>query len=106
MAMYPHVTYVRVKDKKSGHEWTTSKTWAKSNAAAVDVIDKPAVNASGDPLPPKEKRQTARAAAAPAKKAAPRKRAAKKTSARKRAASTNTTTTGGASASKPEEGSK
>lgn len=47
--------FVRVKDKKSGHEFTVAEVRLadKRFADAVEVLDKPAVNASGKPLPAK-----------------------------------------------------
>jgi len=103
MAKYPQITYVRVKDRKNGNEFTTSQSWAEANKDAAEVIDKPAVNGSGDPLPAKPKLRPR----PPAKKATAKKAAAKRTTKKataKEAASNNPN--GGVSASNPEEGSK
>lgn len=72
--------FVRVKDKTTGHEYSVRRPDPKR----VDVLDKPAVDRNGKPLPAKPK--TTVAAVASAKK--------------------KTTPNGGEPAETPEEGSK
>lgn len=59
--------FVRVKDKTSGHEFTVDEVRLEDKrfAEAHEVLDKPAVNRYGAPLPAKPNvRVTARAKAA------------------------------------------
>lgn len=44
-------TYVRVKDKSTGHHLTVLEQEAEVNADAYQVLKQPAVNENGDPLP-------------------------------------------------------
>lgn len=44
--------YVRVKDKSTGHVYTVLAREAETGPDAYEVLDAPAVNANGDPLPP------------------------------------------------------
>ena len=44
------VSFVRVKDKEAGHEFTVADF---AVPVGCDVIDKPAVDQNGDPLPAK-----------------------------------------------------
>lgn len=54
---------VRVKQKKTGHEFTRTVEWAKRYSDGYDVLDKPAVAADGERLPAKTKTTVAQAAA-------------------------------------------
>lgn len=44
---------VRVKQTETGHELSVDSEWAERFAEGYDVLDKPAVSSTGDPLPPK-----------------------------------------------------
>lgn len=126
MAKYPQQAYVRVKDDK-GNEFTTSPAFAKS--ADLDVIDKPAVDKCGNPLPDKPKRNPERLPdpeaetgpqgepepdpegnpdqePEPEPAAEPLRDKAKRNPEKLPAPTAAVKTNGGASASKPEEGSK
>lgn len=47
---------VRVKQKETGHELTVDAEWAEQFSEGYEVLaDKEAVDAAGDPLPPKYK---------------------------------------------------
>jgi hypothetical protein len=48
--MLPKPVFVRVKNKTSKHEYTIAE---HSVTDAVELLDKPAVDAVGQPLPPK-----------------------------------------------------
>ena len=54
--------YVRIKDERSKHEFTVTAAYA--DAVKAKVLDKPAVDASGNPLPPTYHRTIEEAAAA------------------------------------------
>lgn len=44
--------FVRVRDKTTGHQYTTTAVRAAQNPN-LQVVDRPATNVSGHPLPPK-----------------------------------------------------
>lgn len=47
------IEFVRVKDKDTGHEFSVVKSAYDADPAPYEVIDKPAVECDGTPLPPK-----------------------------------------------------
>jgi hypothetical protein len=53
---------VRVKDKKTGHEFSWPADLVEG-VEGVEVIDKPAVDANGEPIPAKHKTSVKEAAA-------------------------------------------
>lgn len=50
--------FVRVKDRKSKHEMTVTAANAEALGDAVEVLDKPAVDGNGKPLPGKPHTET------------------------------------------------
>lgn len=61
----PEPTHVRVKDDATGHELTVTRArFENAPKGAFTVVDKPAVQADGTPVPPKYKTTVAKAAAA------------------------------------------
>lgn len=67
---------VRVKQKATGHELTVDEEWADQFPDDYEVLDKDAVDAAGDPLPPKYKTTVSTEAAKKAASSAPKKTAA------------------------------
>lgn len=58
--------FVRVRDKSTGHESTVSRARADQLGDAVEVLDEPAIDGLGRPLPAKLASKTAKAATEPA----------------------------------------
>jgi len=54
--------YLRVRDNDTGHELSVPRSHYDANAKAYTVVDKPAVDAAGDPLPVKHRTTVAKAA--------------------------------------------
>ena len=64
--------YVRVKQKETGAEVSIFRHMYDFAPDAYDLLDKPATNAGGDPLPTKHKTTVAKSAAEKSAKAAAR----------------------------------
>lgn len=55
---------LRVRDHTTGHRYTTADTVVEADPERYDVLDLPAVDANGRPLPPDTSRHGATAALA------------------------------------------
>lgn len=94
--------FVRVKDKATGHEYSVRHP----NPAKVEVLDTPAVDRNGRPLPAKPKTSVTEQVAAKRKPRKPRKRAAAKKPQTSVATSATANTNGAEPTATPKEGSK
>lgn len=47
------MTHVRVRQTETGHELTLPKSHVEANPSAYDVVEKPATDSAGNPLPAK-----------------------------------------------------
>lgn len=56
-------TYLRVKQNDTGHELSLSQTQYDFAPDTFTVLDKPATDAGGNPLPPKHKTSVTQSAA-------------------------------------------
>ena len=94
--------FQRVKDKATGHEYSVRHP----DLAKVKVLDEPAIDRNGHPLPAKPKMSVTEQVAAKRKPRKPRKRAAAKKPQTSVATSATANTNGAEPTATPKEGSK
>lgn len=95
--------FVRVRNP-NGYESTLAKAFVDGAAGDIEVLDEPATNTWGRPLPATRRNGRAAKPRTTVKEAAAKKTAARKAAAT--AAAADTTNTGGSAADSPEEGTE